>query len=119
MSRPIPILIALAVGFGVGFLVGDMRARSRAAVVVTQAETSARDAAQLRTERDALVAELAESRRTAADLRTETDAVRRDLEARLARLEQLIAALVGTRHPGDDVPTPTRSPEDKEVLEDD
>ncbi len=94
-----------------------MRARLRSTELAAQALGSAREAAELRVERDTLVAELAESRRTAGELQAEADTVRNDLEARLARLEQLIAALVGTRQPGAVAPTPTRSPEDKEVLE--
>jgi flagellar motility protein MotE (MotC chaperone) len=115
MTRLFPIALALLIGLAAGVAIGDFRARERAADATAQAEARAREAAQLRTQRDMLVSELADNRRAALERETHAEQLRADLTERLARLEQLIAALVGTRHGEEIIPTPSRSPGDEEV----
>ena len=118
MTRLLPIALAMLIGLAVGVAIGDWRAREHAADAIAQAEARVREAAELRTQRDALVAELAESRRAALERDTRAEQLRADLADQLARLEQLVAALVGTRHLSEeDSPTPSRSPGDKEVSD--
>jgi hypothetical protein len=117
VSRSFWLVIALTLALAAGFFLGETRGRSRSADFAARANASARDAEQLRNERDALVAELAESRLDAAEQRTKSDEERRELDAKLDRFEGLVAALVGTRQHGAVSPTPMRSPEDEEVID--
>ena len=110
MTRLFPMAVALLIGLAVGVSIGDWRARERAADAIAQAEARVREATELRTQRDALVAELADNRRVALERETRAEQLRADLADRLARLEQLIAALVGTRDGIESSPTPSRSP---------
>lgn len=91
------ILLALALGAVAGFAFCDLRSREAGSELVRRSQVLAREAAALRGERDRLRSELADSKREAAELRDASEAIRSELEGKLARLEQLVAALVGTR----------------------
>ncbi len=110
LRRTIVTAAALVIGIGSGFALAEIGARARCDALASRAEASAHEADRLRNERDALVAELAQSRRDAAELLAGSEQARTAVEERLGRLEQLVAALVGTREGAGSSPTPSRTP---------
>jgi len=106
VTRVIIIVLALAVGAAAGTAVCQVRSRTTTSELARRAEQLAREHDQLRSERDQLAHELAESRRIGRELQDASERVRHELESKLTQLEQLVAALVGTRAAG----TPSVSP---------
>ena len=106
VTRVIIIVLALALGAAAGMAICQVRSRAASSELALRTEQLARENDQLRGERDQLVRELAESRRIAAELGDASERVRSELEGKLARLEQLVAALVGTRAAGTPSPLP-------------
>jgi hypothetical protein len=111
--RLVIVAAALLVCVAVGYAIGVSRSDEEISVLRARAEQAERDTDVLRNERDRLAGEVTESRRLAAELRDTSQKVKDELETKLARLEQLVAALVGTR--GSErtgaAPTPAPSPE--------
>ena len=97
VTRIVSVLLALVLGAVAGFAVCDSLDRDMRSELVRENEALVRETADLRSERDRLASVLAENKRAMADLHTASEAVRIELEDKLARLEQLVAALVGTR----------------------
>jgi hypothetical protein len=119
LTRIASILLALALGAAAGFAVCDSRSRDASSDLARRSEVLAREAAGLRGERDRLASELAESKRAAAELRDASEAIRSELEGKLARLEELVAALVGTRPAmtPPEWPAPGTTPSGEDVRE--
>jgi hypothetical protein len=97
VTRIVGYVLVLVLGVLIGLSVCRSRSSNVLSVETRRGDRLARKMAKLRNERDELARELATSRRNAAVLRDAAESVKRDLQDKLTRLEQLVAALVGTR----------------------